>query len=98
MTTFDKILDLVKKIPKGKVTTYGALAKIVGVDPRIVGYALHSNKNPKQIPCHRVIKSDGSLAQGYAFGGSHIQKKLLKKEGIEFKKEKVELSEFAVFI
>lgn len=99
MKTFEKILDLVAKVPKGKVTTYGALAKIAGVDPRVVGFALHSNKDPKNIPCHRVIKSDGTVAKGYAFGGSHIQREMLEKEGIKFgKNEQTDLARFGVFI
>lgn len=57
MTTFDKIYNLVAKIPKGNVSTYGTLAKIVGINPRTVGYILHQNKDPKNIPCHRIIKS-----------------------------------------
>lgn len=99
MKTFEKILDLVAKVPKGKVTTYGALAKIAGVDPRVVGFALHSNKDPKNIPCHRVIKSDGTVAKGYAFGGPHIQREMLEKEGIKFgKNEQADLERFGFFI
>ncbi|OGH03087.1 MAG: cysteine methyltransferase [Candidatus Levybacteria bacterium RIFCSPHIGHO2_01_FULL_37_17] len=98
MNTFDKILDLVAKVPKGKVTTYGALSKIVGVDPRIVGFALNSNKTPDKIPCHRVIKANGKIAEGYAFGGPHVQKDMLENEGIKFNEEKVDLSRFGVFI
>jgi methylated-DNA-protein-cysteine methyltransferase related protein len=99
MNTFEKILEMVAKIPKGKVTTYGALAKIAGVDPRVVGFALHSNNDPKHYPCHRVIKSDGTIAKGYAFGGPHIQKQILEKEGIKFaNNEKVDLMRFGIFI
>ncbi len=98
MKTFDKIYNLVSKIPKGKVTTYGAIAKIVGVDPRVVGYALHINRDPKNVPCHRVINSKGKISSGYAFGGPDVQQKMLTKEGVKFDKENcVSLKEFDYF-
>ena len=86
MTTFEKIYKIVSSIPKGKVMTYKQIADIVKTTPRVVGFALHANKDPKNIPCHRVIKSNGTLAKGYAFGGAEKQKELLKKEGIVFLK------------
>lgn len=82
MKTFQKIYKVVSFIPKGKVMTYKEVAEIVGTTPRVVGFALHANKNPDKVPCHRVIKSDRTLAKGYAFGGMKKQKELLKKEGI----------------
>jgi len=81
---FRKIWRSVAKIPKGKVTTYGEIAKALKIkDSRIVGWALHANKN-KNIPCHRVVNKNGFLAKNYAFGGAKIQKEKLKKEGIKF--------------
>ncbi|MBW2982034.1 MGMT family protein [Candidatus Woesearchaeota archaeon] len=91
MKTFqDKVLDLVKKIPKGRVSTYkeiGEALKRKGQVYRAVGRALHDNKTPVKIPCHRVVASDGSLG-GYSRG---LKKKivLLKKEGIKVKKNKI---------
>ena len=64
--------------------TYKQVAEIVGTTPNVVGFALHANKDPKNIPCHRVIKSDSTLAKGYAFGGKQKQKEILEKEGIIF--------------
>ena len=64
MNTFDKVYDLVALVPKGKVTTYGALAEYIGIDPRVVGFALHANNDPKNIPCHRVINSKGKISWG----------------------------------
>ena len=85
MKTFEKVYAIVSKIPRGKVLTYKKVAQLSGLtNPRIVGFALHANKNPKDIPCHRVVKSDGTLAKGYAFGGPIKQKKNLEKEGIIF--------------
>jgi len=95
MNTFDKVYKAVKKIPKGKVTTYGAIAKYAGIsNPRVVGYALHANKNPDTIPCHRVVNAQGGLAKGYAFGGLGIQKQLLTNEGILFVGENVEINRY----
>jgi methylated-DNA-protein-cysteine methyltransferase related protein len=94
MKTFEKVYKIVAKIPKGKVNTYGALAKLTEINPRTVGYILHQNKDPKNIPCHRVIKSNGKLAAGYAFGGPDSQQKMLEAEGIVFKNGKVNLSKF----
>lgn len=81
---FERIYDEVRKIPKGKTATYGEIAKKVGTTPRVVGFALHQNPDPKNIPCHRVVFKNGSLASGYLFGGPKEQRKKLEKEGIMF--------------
>lgn len=95
MNTFEKVYKAVEKIPKGKVTTYGIVAKYVGINnPRVVGYALHSNKTPDTVPCHRVVNIKGELSRGYAFGGLGVQKKLLVQEGISFNKDTIELSKY----
>jgi len=85
--TAEKVFSLVKKIPRGKVTTYSAIARKAGTSARAVGGILHSNKNLVIIPCHRVIKSNGEIG-GYSQG---IRKKikLLKKEGIKIKGDKL---------
>lgn len=86
MNTFDKIYEVVKKIPKGKVATYGQVAAAAG-NPRwsrVVGYALHVNPSPATIPCFRVVMKDGSLSEAFAFGGKDVQRLLLKEEGVEF--------------
>jgi len=96
---FEKIYDIVSSIPKGKITTYGAIAKLVVVDPRVVGYALHQNKDPRHIPCHRVINSKGQISSGYVFGGPNTQKEMLEKEGILFDdNEAVNLKRFGYLI
>jgi O-6-methylguanine DNA methyltransferase len=93
MNTFEKVYKQVAKVPYGKVTTYGAIAKKLGIpNPRIVGYALHVNKDPDNIPCHRVVNKAGEPAKGYAFGGLGVQKKLLESEGVTFTGNKVLLS------
>ncbi|MEK7577616.1 MAG: MGMT family protein [Patescibacteria group bacterium] len=82
---FQRVFTLVKQIPVGYVTTYGAIAKAIGTkDARRVGHALHANADPATIPCHRVVFSDGRLASGYVFGGPDEQKKRLELEGVGF--------------
>lgn len=99
MKTFDKVYHLVTLVPKGKVTTYGAIAKLTGLNPRVVGYALHANKDPENVPCHRVINSKGELSGGYAFGGPDIQRQILEEEEIKFdKNSKVDLKIFGHYI
>lgn len=86
MNTFEKIYSVVRKIPAGKVASYGQVALMAG-NPRwarVVGYALHSNPLPGEIPCHRVVFSDGSLSKGFAFGGEGVQRALLEGEGVAF--------------
>ena len=80
---FAKVHEFVKKIPKGQVTTYGWVGRQVGVSPRVVGWALHGNKDP-QISCHRVVNREGRVAVNYAFGGGGEQKKKLLLEGVTF--------------
>ena len=100
MSTFEKIYEVVKAIPKGSVMTYGQVATLAG-NPRwarVVGYALHSNPNPKEIPCHRVVMRDGSVAPGFVFGGPDIQKQILESEGITFTKDgKVDMKRHSAF-
>lgn len=82
-----KVLSLTKKITRGRVTTYGEIAKVLKTSPRAVGRALRENPYPIEIPCHRVVKIDGSLG-GY-LGGVKKKIVLLQKEGIEVKNNKI---------
>ena len=97
MNTFEKIYDVVKQIPRGKVATYGLVALLAG-NPRlarVVGYALHVNPEPGVIPCHRVVNRLGEVSTAFAFGGENMQRILLSEEGIEFTPEgKVDLKEY----
>lgn len=83
MTTFETIHSVVALIPKGKVMTYSQIAKLVGTTPRVVGFAMASNKDTGKVPCHRVIDSQGKL-RGYGFGGIKVKKQLLEQEGVHF--------------
>lgn len=92
---FERIREIVKQIPEGKVATYGQIAKIIGTkDARKVGWAMHGNKDPL-VPCHRVVKADGSVAKNFAFGGAEEQRARLEAEGVGFKSEtKVDLDQY----
>ena len=96
MKDFDeKVLGLVKKIPKRKVTTYSEIAKALDTKAyRAVGQTLKRNPNPIKVPCHRVVRSDGSVG-GYA--GQKVSKKkaqLLRKEGVIVSKGRIDLERF----
>lgn len=96
MTFFESVYEVVKKIPKGKVLTYGDVARAVGAprSARQVGWALHSNPQPGIIPCHRVVFGDGRLTAGFAFGGKEVQKALLKAEGVQFENDVIDLKKY----
>lgn len=92
-TTFgDRVYDTARKIPKGKVATYGQIAKLAGKPgaARAVGTYMRKNSGPKNCPCHRVVGAGGSLT-GYAFGGVSHKRKILIEEGVSFKGAKVNL-------
>jgi O-6-methylguanine DNA methyltransferase len=95
-----RIYEAVKKIPKGKVATYGQIAKLAGDEKmcRAVGNALHKNPEPDKIPCFRVVNSKGELSGEFAFGGAGAQQKLLEAEGIEVINGKVDLAKFGMKI
>ena len=82
-----RVLKLVKKIPRGKVTTYNEIAKKLRMHPRAVAKALSKNPCPIKIPCHRIVHADGKIG-GYKFG---VRKKinLLKREGIKISRDKI---------
>ena len=75
-----KVYNALGKIPYGKTVTYGELAEMVNSSPRAIGHTLHSNPLLIVIPCHRVIKSDGTIG-GYV-GTTEVKKELLRREGI----------------
>ena len=85
-STFEKIYEVVKQIPCGQVATYGQVAAIAGNKrwARVVGYALHANPDPDNIPCHRVVNKEGRVSEAFAFGGGNRQLELLKAEGVKF--------------
>ena len=79
------IYKLVSLIPQGKVLTYGQIAKFFKIkSARSIGQFLHQNLDPKNIPCHRVVFSNGTLSKNYAFGGEETQERKLEMEGVKF--------------
>lgn len=92
-----RVYEVVKQIPFGKVTTYGAVARAIGAPrcSRQVGWALHSNPQQGVIPCHRVVFKDGSLTDGFAFGGRDVQRAMLEAEGVTVSNDyKVDMTVF----
>lgn len=95
MTSFtDKVYKLVTSIPKGKVATYGQVAKLVGSPgaARAVGMAMRNNPHPILMPCHRVVASDGALT-GYSYKeGIKTKREILLEEGVKFLNDRVNLT------
>lgn len=93
---FEKIYEAVKKIPYGQVATYGQVAALAGNRrwARVVGYALHANPDPDNIPCHRVVNREGRVSDAFAFGGGNRQVELLKAEGVEFVGGYVDMAQY----
>ena len=78
------------------VASYGQVAALAGNArwARVVGYALHANPEPNNIPCYRVVTRDGNVSSAFAFGGANRQIELLQSEGIEFKDNKVIMEKY----
>ena len=98
-TVFDKIYEVVRRIPKGRVATYGQIALAAG-NPRwarVVGYALHVNPDPESIPCYRVVNREGRVSPAFVFGGQNVQIEMLKADGVRFLDEThVDMANFCV--
>ena len=96
---FENAYELVKKVPKGKVVTYGEIAREIGNKrmARQVGWALHVNPEPGVIPCHRVVNRFGELSSAFAFGGVNRQAELLRAEGVEVEDDKVDLKRYGYY-
>ena len=94
--SFELIYDVVRRIPRGRVATYGQIAMLAG-NPRwsrVVGYALHVKPDPAHIPCFRVVNRFGEPSSAFAFGGVNEQIALLQKEGVEFVDGRVDLGKY----
>lgn len=88
---FDLIFEIVRHIPSGRVTSYGAIAKCIGTisSARIVGWAMHAAGRYPDVPAHRVVNSQGLLTGKHHFGKPDMMEKLLKKEGVMVVNDKV---------
>ncbi len=89
----ESIMQAAKNIPEGKVATYADVARAIGKPKaaRAVGAALRKNKMPIIIPCHRVIRADGSVG---CYSGKQDKEKLLASEGVEVVNGKINLGKF----
>ena len=89
---FEKVYQLAKLIPKGKVTTYGAIAEYLGTkgSARMVGWAMNKSLSfSEEIPAHRVVNRKGLLSGKQHFGNPNIMQQLLENEGIKVKDDKI---------
>jgi len=90
----EKVYKITQQIPKGKVATYGQIARLAGnvKVARAVGAFMRINPDAPHTPCHRVVALDGSLTGYSGRGGIVTKRKLLEKEGVVFKGSKTDLS------
>ena len=89
---FDKVYNVVRKIPEGKVTSYGAIASYLGAkkSARLVGWAMNASHGDNSIPAHRVVNRIGLLTGKHHFGGTKVMQQLLENEGIVIKANKIQ--------
>ena len=82
---FDKVYNIVRQIPFGKVTTYGAIARALGtaLSARMVGWAMNASHNIEDIPAHRVVNKVGLLSGKHHFDGTSLMQQLLENEGVQ---------------
>ena len=92
----EKVYEYLLAIPKGKVVTYGQIAKYLGNPKlaRVVGNILHNNPNEEKYPCYKVVNSKGQLSANFAFGGIEQQKEKLEADGITVSNYKVDLEKY----
>gem|GEM_PF-5134683 len=97
--TPETVYTAVKQIPRGRVTTYGAIARACNcpTNSRQVGKILHTNPTPIVVPCHRVVFSNGALSPNFGFGTHGTQRKLLESEGVTFTNNRVNRQHFHNF-
>ncbi|MEZ3486148.1 MAG: MGMT family protein [Lachnospiraceae bacterium] len=94
--SFQKIYDVIRQIPEGKVASYGQIAALAGNRrwARVVGYALHAVPCNSDLPCHRVVTKDGGMSCAFGSGRCNRQTELLKAEGVEFTDDRVDMGKY----
>ena len=82
---FQNVFDVVRLIPKGRVTSYGAIAKYLGTggSSRMVGWAMNASHHLEDVPAHRVVNRNGLLSGKHHFEGTNLMQQLLENEGIK---------------
>lgn len=88
---FDRVYEVVKQIPEGRVTSYGAIANFLGASgsARMVGWAMNNASKMEDIPAHRVVNRNGLLTGKHHFPGTRLMEQLLEEEGIGVKEDKI---------
>lgn len=88
MTARDLVYRIVSHIPRGRVMTYGDVARLAGIrSSRPVGHFLHTNEDWRRIPCHRVVNAAGRVAPAFGWGGARVHASRLRREGVTFRRE-----------
>ncbi|MGB0601091.1 MAG: MGMT family protein, partial [Flavobacteriaceae bacterium] len=89
---FLKVYEVVRQIPEGKVTSYGAIAKYLGSpqSSRMVGWAMNAAHSLADVPAHRVVNRKGLLTGKHHFGGGTIMQQLLENEGVQIKEDQIQ--------
>ena len=88
---FQRVYEVVRRIPYGRVTTYGAIARAVGSpqSSRTVGYAMNASHSLPDVPAHRVVNRSGVLTGKHHFAGSNTMQRLLEQEDVEVREDRV---------
>jgi methylated-DNA-protein-cysteine methyltransferase-like protein len=88
---FERVYEIVRQIPFGKVTSYGAIAKALGAarSARMVGWAMNACHDLEDVPAHRVVNRKGLLTGKHHFDGTNLMQQLLESEGIEVKNNQI---------
>ena len=88
---FERVYAVVRQIPYGKVTSYGAIAKALGTarSARMVGWAMNASHNLEDVPAHRVVNRKGLLTGKFHFDGTNVMQQLLESEGIVVKNNQI---------
>ena len=91
LSFFERVYEVVRLIPEGKATSYGAIAKYLGAakSSRLVGYAMNASHD-KDVPAHRVVNRNGLLTGKHHFSGTNLMQQLLENEGIEVKDHQIQ--------
>jgi methylated-DNA-protein-cysteine methyltransferase-like protein len=91
LSFFERVYEVVRQIPYGRVTNYGAIAKYLGAarSSRLVGYAMNASHN-KDVPAHRVVNRNGLLTGKHHFEGTHLMQQLLENEGVVVKDNQIQ--------
>lgn len=88
---FNKVYEVVRRIPHGRVTTYGAIAKALGAakSARTVGYAMNASHSIDDVPAHRVVNRNGVLTGKHHFPGTHVMQQMLEAEGLKVENDQI---------